>query len=85
MHPNGGIKWDGQLMPFPWWGGSVAEGIFLISAERNADRILGAAFVSSPLQSRRFRIPWLTLGRIGPGPPQHEPVAVEHHDNPARS
>jgi hypothetical protein len=33
-------------MPFPWWGGSVAEGIFLISAERNADRVLGVAFVS---------------------------------------
>jgi alpha-N-arabinofuranosidase len=46
VHPNGGIKWEGNLMPFPWWGGSVAEGIFLISAERNADRVLGVAFVS---------------------------------------
>jgi alpha-N-arabinofuranosidase len=33
-------------MPFPWWGGSVAEGIQLISAERNADKVIGAAYVS---------------------------------------
>ncbi|KAK3313964.1 glycoside hydrolase superfamily [Apodospora peruviana] len=44
VHPNGGIAWDGNLMPFPWWGGSVGEAIFLIAAERNADKIIGATY-----------------------------------------
>lgn len=48
MHPNGGIKWEGNLMPLPWWGGSVAEAIFLIGAERNGDRIIGACYVGLP-------------------------------------
>ncbi|KAF2743179.1 glycoside hydrolase family 51 protein [Sporormia fimetaria CBS 119925] len=43
-HANGGIKWAGQLHPFPWWIGSVAEGIFMIGAERNGDRILGSTY-----------------------------------------
>lgn len=44
VHPNGGSKWEGNLMPLPWWGGSVAEAIFLIGAERNGDRIIGACY-----------------------------------------
>ncbi|KAK0669942.1 family 51 putative glycoside hydrolase [Cercophora samala] len=43
-HPNGGIAWEGDLMPLPWWGGSVAEAIFLISTERNGDKIIGATY-----------------------------------------
>ncbi|KAI6784903.1 uncharacterized protein J7T54_007997 [Emericellopsis cladophorae] len=38
-HPNGGIGWDGDLMPFPWWIGSVGEAVSMIGYERNADRI----------------------------------------------
>ncbi|KXX74213.1 Alpha-L-arabinofuranosidase A [Madurella mycetomatis] len=54
-HPNGGIAWDGDLMPFPWWGGSVAEGIFLISAERNADKILGATYAPGLRNMNRWQ------------------------------
>ncbi|KAK3345964.1 glycoside hydrolase superfamily [Lasiosphaeria hispida] len=43
-HPNGGKGWDGNLMSNPWWGGSVGEAIFLIGAERNADRVIGATY-----------------------------------------
>ncbi|KAK3319529.1 glycoside hydrolase superfamily [Cercophora scortea] len=44
VHANGGKGWDGNLMPNPWWAGSVAEAIFLLGAERNADRIIGATY-----------------------------------------
>ncbi|KAK3391644.1 glycoside hydrolase superfamily [Sordaria brevicollis] len=43
-HPNGGIGWDGNLMPFPWWGGSVAEAIFLLGLERNGDKVIGTTY-----------------------------------------
>jgi alpha-N-arabinofuranosidase len=43
-HPNGGIKWDGDLQPFPWWIGGVGEAIFMISTERNGDRIIGSTY-----------------------------------------
>ncbi len=46
VHPNGGIDWDGPLQPWPWWGGAVSEAIFLIGAERNSDRVIGATYVS---------------------------------------
>lgn len=38
-HPNGGTGWSGNLMPFPWWIGTVGEAVSLIGYERNADRI----------------------------------------------
>ncbi|KAK3385211.1 glycoside hydrolase superfamily [Podospora didyma] len=43
-HPNGGIGWDGNLMANPWWGGSVGEAIFLIGAERNSEKVIGATY-----------------------------------------
>ncbi|KHE82779.1 glycoside hydrolase family 51 protein [Neurospora crassa] len=43
-HPNGGIGWSGNLMPFPWWGGSVGEAIFLLGLERNGDKVIGATY-----------------------------------------
>ncbi|KAJ2903927.1 Alpha-L-arabinofuranosidase A [Zalerion maritima] len=43
-HPNGGIGWDGDLMPFPWWIGAVGEAVSLIGYERNADRIPGSMY-----------------------------------------
>lgn len=54
VHPNGGISWSGNLMPYPWWGGAVSEAIFQISAERNGNRIIGTSYVSyaSPSASR---------------------------------
>jgi hypothetical protein len=30
----------------PWWIGSVAEAVFLLGAERNSEKIIGAAYVS---------------------------------------
>jgi alpha-N-arabinofuranosidase len=44
VHPNGGIKWDGGLHPYPWWIGSVAEAIFMISTEIYGDRIIGSTY-----------------------------------------
>jgi alpha-N-arabinofuranosidase len=35
------------LSPAPFWIGSVAEAIFLIGGERNADRVFGAAYAPS--------------------------------------
>src|SRR5688572_29885981 len=43
-------------MANPWWGGSVAEAIFLIGAERNADKIIGATY--APLLRNLNRWQW---------------------------
>lgn len=48
-HPNGGIGWDGNLAPWPWWIGSVGGAIGLASYERNADRIYGTFYVRNAL------------------------------------
>ncbi|KAL1305728.1 hypothetical protein AAFC00_007314 [Neodothiora populina] len=39
-----GVSWDEARSSFPFWIGTVAEAIFLIGAERNADNILGASY-----------------------------------------
>jgi alpha-N-arabinofuranosidase len=43
VHPNGGSGWDGGLMEYPFWIGTVGEAISLLGYERNTDRIIGAA------------------------------------------
>lgn len=55
-HPNGGIKWKGNLQPFPWWIGSVGEAIFMISTERNGDRIIGSTY--APILRNMNRWQW---------------------------
>lgn len=45
MYFNGGIVWEGDFMFLFWWGGSVVEVIFLISIERNGDKIIGVIYV----------------------------------------
>jgi len=61
-HPNGGLGWDGPLASNPWWGGSVGEAIFLIGAERNSDRVIGATYVSCLNPSHQAR-PFLLTDR----------------------
>ncbi|KAF1347105.1 glycoside hydrolase superfamily [Delphinella strobiligena] len=39
-----GVDWSEARSPFPFWIGTVAEAVFLIGAERNADVILGALY-----------------------------------------
>ncbi|KAI1249214.1 hypothetical protein MGN70_008825 [Eutypa lata] len=55
-HPNGGIGWDGNLMPYPWWGGAVGEAVSLVGYERNQDRIIGAAY--APILRNLNRWQW---------------------------
>ncbi|KAJ9139520.1 GH51 arabinofuranosidase [Coniochaeta hoffmannii] len=55
VHPNGGIGWNGDLMPFPWWGGAVGEAIFLLGAERNGDRIIGTTYAPSLRNMNRWQ------------------------------
>jgi alpha-N-arabinofuranosidase len=41
-----GIDWsDINFSLYPWWIGSVAEAVFLLGAERNADKIIGTTYV----------------------------------------
>lgn len=41
-----GINWsDIDFSLYPWWIGSVAEAVFLLGAERNADKIIGTTYV----------------------------------------
>jgi alpha-N-arabinofuranosidase len=47
--PNngGGIDWSNtHFSLYPWWIGSVAEAVFLLGAERNADKVIGTTYVS---------------------------------------
>ncbi|KAF2730246.1 GH51 arabinofuranosidase [Polyplosphaeria fusca] len=56
VHPNGGIDWNGTLHPYPWWIGGVGEAIFMISTERNGDRILGSTY--APILRNMNRWQW---------------------------
>jgi alpha-N-arabinofuranosidase len=49
-HPNNGTGFDGPMMPFPWWIGTVGEAVSLIGYERNADRV-PATFYAPVLRS----------------------------------
>jgi alpha-N-arabinofuranosidase len=41
------IDWsDTHFSQYPWWIGTVAEAVFLIGAERNADKVIGSTYVS---------------------------------------
>ncbi|KAK6840360.1 glycoside hydrolase family 51 protein [Apiospora arundinis] len=44
VHPNGGKGWDAGLLEYPWWSGTIGEAVSMIGYERNADRIIGAAY-----------------------------------------
>lgn len=56
---NGGIGFDGDLAPWPWWIGSVGGAIGLISYERNADRIHGIFYVCFRFPPKQKRTdPW---------------------------
>ncbi|KAJ6134708.1 hypothetical protein N7523_001030 [Penicillium sp. IBT 18751x] len=40
-----GIDWsDTHFSLYPWWIGSVAEAVFLLGAERNADKVIGTTY-----------------------------------------
>jgi len=39
-----GVNWTEARSPFPFWIGSVAEAVFLLGIERNADKIIGASY-----------------------------------------
>lgn len=55
-HPNGGTKWKGNLMPYPWWIGAVGEAVSLIGYERNSDRIPGTFY--APVLKNENRWQW---------------------------
>jgi hypothetical protein len=42
---GGGVDWNATKIPFPVWIGTVSEAVFLLGAERNADKMFGAAYV----------------------------------------
>jgi alpha-N-arabinofuranosidase len=40
------IDWSNRHFSlYPWWIGSVAEAVFLLGAERNANKIIGTTYV----------------------------------------
>lgn len=40
------INWgDREFSLYPFWIGSVAEAVFLLGAERNANKIIGTTYV----------------------------------------
>ncbi|KAL9093583.1 MAG: hypothetical protein Q9165_003978 [Trypethelium subeluteriae] len=63
---NPGANFSAPRPPFPFWIGSVAECVFLIGAERNADKIIGASYVRCPLEFLTFRGPVTNLSFQAP-------------------
>lgn len=52
-----GIDWDDKNFSlYPWWIATVSEAVFLLGAERNADKIIGTTYVWSlpPFNNWRF-------------------------------
>ncbi|KAI9658774.1 MAG: hypothetical protein M1821_002334 [Bathelium mastoideum] len=41
---NPGVNFSNPRVPFPFWIGSVGEAVYLLGAERNADKIIGASY-----------------------------------------
>jgi len=56
-HPNGGIKWEGDLQPYPWWQGAVGEAVSLLGYERNSNRIPGTFYAPVLKNENRFQWP----------------------------
>ena len=83
-HVNGGIGFDGDLAPWPWWIGSVGEAVGLVSYERNADRIQGIFYVSRG----HWSLPAShanPLVNAGPYPSEPGQVPMGHyHGSPCR-
>ncbi|KAJ5555861.1 Glycoside hydrolase superfamily [Penicillium sp. DV-2018c] len=47
IQPNNGgnINWDDtHFSMYPWWIGTVSEAVYLLGAERNADKIIGTTY-----------------------------------------
>lgn len=76
---NLGVPWvAANVILHDRWNGAVGEAVALIGYERNADRIIGAAYVST--------LPFFSLWKhadmywhLGSHPTQHEQVAVVNH------
>lgn len=47
---------NGTKMPYPFWQGSVAEAVFLLGAERNAEAIIGTSY--APLLGNLNNLQW---------------------------
>jgi alpha-N-arabinofuranosidase len=41
---NPGVNWSAPKLKFPTWIGTVSEAVFLLGAEKNADKIIGASY-----------------------------------------
>ncbi|KAI9935036.1 hypothetical protein ASPWEDRAFT_44615 [Aspergillus wentii DTO 134E9] len=45
FNDGGEINWDDKNFSlYPWWIGTISEAVFLMGAERNADKILGTTY-----------------------------------------
>ena len=52
---NPPVNFSAPRAPFPFWIGSIGEVVYLLGAERNADKIIGASYVRSFLTSQPLR------------------------------
>jgi alpha-N-arabinofuranosidase len=53
---NQDTNWGAPSSPYPFWLGAVAEAIFEIGCERNANKIIGMSY--APLLENRNSIQW---------------------------
>lgn len=60
--PTAGADFTIASPAYPWWVGTIAEAVFEIGAERNADKILGASY--APLLQNINSYEWTVSGRV---------------------
>lgn len=42
--PTAGVDYGEQRLIYPWWVGTIAEAVYEIGIERNADKVLGSSY-----------------------------------------
>lgn len=62
---------------FPFWYGSVAEAIYLLSAERNADKIIGAGYAPGFMNLNRWE--WIPDMIAYDANPDHTILSTSYH------
>ena len=61
----------------PWWIGSVAEAVFLMGAERNSEKIIGAAYAPTAQNMNDWQ--WSPTLISFDADPAHTTRSTSHH------
>ena len=79
VYPNNveGLPSRDKFITYPFWIGSVAETVFLLVAERNSDRIIGAAY--APLMAHFEESQWVPTLLTFTADPKKTTLSTSYH------